>query len=123
MHDPERGEIVRSPTISAYGPIGPEKLLVIGGASNAFIGTGASPLSRRNVMATINSKRIIDELIANNGMYEDDPQASQIVEYITPEGNTTWGVTWVSEIKARQRRYEIESDFVRKPKVIWRKPV
>lgn len=74
-------------------------------------------------MATINSKRIIDELIANNGMYEDDPQASQIVEYITPEGNTTWGVTWVSEIKGRQRRYEIESDFVRKPKVIWRKPV
>lgn len=72
-------------------------------------------------MATIDNKESIDQLIANNGFYLDDPQVVQIVEYITIEGNVVWGITYINEIKGNQRRYEIETDFVRKPKVIWRK--
>lgn len=70
-------------------------------------------------MATIDSKHIIDALIANDGYYEDDPQAHMIVEYINGFGAKTWGVTWSNEPKDRQERYLIESQFVRHPKVIW----
>jgi hypothetical protein len=71
-------------------------------------------------MATIDNKNIIDELIKNNGYYEDDPQAYQIVEYINAYGNTTWGVTWINEVMQRRHRYELETPYVRSPKVIWK---
>jgi hypothetical protein len=71
-------------------------------------------------MATIDNKALIDELIANNGQYQDDPPAVEIVEYTTPEGRIAWGVTWASEHPLRHRRYEVETEYVRNPRVIWR---
>jgi hypothetical protein len=71
-------------------------------------------------MATIDSRHIIDEIIRNNGFYENDPQVYMIVEYTNAYGNTTWGVTWISESKEARERYLMQSDFVRAPKVIWR---
>ncbi len=70
-------------------------------------------------MATIDSKHIIDELIANNGIYPGDPQVYMIVEYTNAYGNVTWGVTWPHE-KGRDR-YTIEQyPYVNNPKIIWR---
>jgi hypothetical protein len=71
-------------------------------------------------MATINSKEIIDNLIANNGFYEDDARVAQIVEYTNAYGDITYGVTWCNEHERAKRRYEVESEYVRNPKVIWR---
>lgn len=70
-------------------------------------------------MSTIDDKHLIDQLIASGGYYEDDPRAALIVEYTTPEGKTTWGVTWSHETPARQLRYLSESHFVRHPRIIW----
>lgn len=70
-------------------------------------------------MATIDSKDIIDNIIANKGFYEGDPQVYMIVEYINAYGNKTWGVTWCNEQKQRKTRYLEESQFINKPKVIW----
>lgn len=71
-------------------------------------------------MATITSKDIIDELIKNDGYCADDPRVYQIVEYTNAYGNKTWGVTWSNEAELSKHRYEIPSQFVREPKVIWR---
>ena len=69
-------------------------------------------------MSTIDSKHIIDELIKNNGHYEDDPQVYMIVEYTNAYGNVTWGVTWPHE--RNRDRYLLPTFYVRDPKVIWR---
>jgi hypothetical protein len=73
-------------------------------------------------MATIDSKSLIDTLIANKGYYEDDPRVYQIVEYTNAYGNKTWGVTWCTEDVERRQRYLVESQFVQNPKIIWRIP-
>ncbi len=70
-------------------------------------------------MATIDDKNIIDELVKNNGHYEDDPRAHMIVEYTNAYGNTTWGVTWINEHPARRNRYLEENQYINNPKVIW----
>lgn len=70
-------------------------------------------------MATIDSKHVIDEIIANNGHYEGDPQVHRIVEYRNAFGNTTWGVTWSNEHPHARDRYLIETEYVRNPKSIW----
>ena len=71
-------------------------------------------------MATIDSKEIIDKIIAGNGYYEDDPRVYMIIEYINYNGYTTWGVTWSNEHPNRRERYTIETEYVRNPKVIWK---
>jgi len=70
-------------------------------------------------MAIIDNKDLIDLIIKNDGHYEGDPQVYQIVEYINAYGNTTWGVTWTSETMQRRHRYEIESQYISKPKIIY----
>jgi hypothetical protein len=71
-------------------------------------------------MPTIDSKELIDEIIRCHGVYEMDPRAAQIVEYTNAWGGRTYGVTYCTETLQNQRRYEIETKFVRNPKVIWR---
>ena len=71
-------------------------------------------------MATIDNKSMIDELITNDGFFEDDPRVYQIVEYINAFGRIAWGVTWSYEPELSLRRYEIESEYVNSPRVIWR---
>lgn len=70
-------------------------------------------------MSTITDKQLVDELIANHGYYEDDPRAAFVVEYVNFEGGVAWGVTWSHETPDRQRRYLVESPYVRSPRVIW----
>lgn len=73
-------------------------------------------------MATITSRKLIDELIANDGYFEDDPPIEKIVEYTNASGETAWGVVWTTD-KTDKDRYEKETYYVRKPKVIWQRKV
>jgi hypothetical protein len=66
-------------------------------------------------MATIDDKQFIDTMIANNGHYEDDPQALEICSYVTPEGKTTYHVAW-DTLAIRALRM---SPFVSDIKVLW----
>lgn len=71
-------------------------------------------------MSTMNNKELIDKIIANNGYFEDDIRVAMIVEYTNGWGGLCWGVTWTNESVDRQVRYMIESQFVKKPVLIWR---
>jgi len=71
-------------------------------------------------MSTIDSRAIIDAIIAGDGYYQGDPRVALIVEYENASGRTTWGVTWSSEPASRQQRYLEETEFVRAPRVLWR---
>ena len=70
-------------------------------------------------MSTIDSKELIDSLIADNGYYYDDPRVYMIVEYTNYEGNIAWGVTWITENSKARTRYLEESQYIRNPRVIW----
>jgi hypothetical protein len=67
-------------------------------------------------VATFTSKAPIDELIANNGHYMDDPQVHSIVEFEIADGQTHWAVCWlpVEEVEA------FCSPFVYNPRIIFR---
>jgi hypothetical protein len=68
-------------------------------------------------MSTISTRRIVDELIANDGHYPDDPRVYLIVEYDTPEGQTVWGITYQFELDPF--RYLQETPCVINPRVLW----
>ncbi len=70
-------------------------------------------------MSTIDNKELIYNLIANDGHFGEDPRVYMIVEYTNSYGKTTYGVTWINEIKDQRTRYLNESFYVRNPKVIW----
>jgi hypothetical protein len=74
-------------------------------------------------MATIDNKKMIDEIIANNGYYEGDPRIYMIVEYTNVYGNITWGVTWENEPAQYRERYLQETQYVNNPRVIWKQGV
>ncbi len=69
-------------------------------------------------MATINDKNFIDQLIANDGHYEDDPQILEICSYRTVDGKLTWSVAWSEMDRAALRI----SPFVQDIEVIWKRP-
>lgn len=68
-------------------------------------------------MATIDDKKLINEIIANHGYYYDDPRVDRIVEYTNMAGNITWGVVYITD--RNKERYMEETAYVRDPKVIW----
>ena len=71
-------------------------------------------------MATIDDRAIIDRIIAGHGYYDDtDARVALIVEYTNAYGGVTWGVTWTTEHPTMQRRYLIETEYVRTPRLIW----
>jgi len=71
-------------------------------------------------MATIDSKEIIDKIIAAKGrQYEDEPAVYMIVEYTNAWGNIAYGVTWENEPAQARTRYLTETYYVRNPKVIF----
>jgi len=70
-------------------------------------------------MATIDSVEIITSIIRNDGYYKGDPRVFQIVEYTTMEGSIAYGVTWENESDERKHRYEIETEYIRSPELIW----
>lgn len=75
-------------------------------------------------MATV-SKEFAQELIEGNGFCKefpddgapDNPPAVRIVKYMDQGGKVVCGVVFAHE--RNKTRYEIESEFVRNPKVIW----
>jgi len=71
-------------------------------------------------MATISSPEFIQELIDKDGYYEDDPRVYQVVKYENAWGKDTYGVTWENEPENRKHRYEIETEYVLRPEIIWR---
>jgi hypothetical protein len=66
-------------------------------------------------MATINSKELVDEIIANNGYYYEDDRVLKIVEYTNNWGGTSYGIIYKS--------YELNkynaSDYIHNPKTLW----
>lgn len=70
-------------------------------------------------MATIDDKEIINNIIKNNGYYEDDPRVYMIVEYTNSFGNIAWGVTWNNESRGIRTRYLDETEYINNPRVIW----
>lgn len=76
-------------------------------------------------MATVNSKAIVDKLIASSGydpsweesdLNPPDPRVVKIVEYTTPEGSPAWGLVYERDDPDRYHA----SNYVRNPRVIWR---
>jgi hypothetical protein len=79
-------------------------------------------------MATIDSKSFIDQLIAGHGRIDpedapDNPWVDKIVEYTNYEGGTCWGIVFETDRGAMRDRYEVETAYVRNPRVIWRRQV
>ena len=68
-------------------------------------------------MATVDNKEIIDELIANNGEYSDDPPVKYIVSYETMEGKTTWGICYSEQDLINY----LDSPFCENQKMIFRR--
>jgi hypothetical protein len=67
------------------------------------------------VMATINDKEMIDDIVANNGYFQDDPRIMRIIEYTNMAGNTAYGIEYEQDIG----KYT-PSQWVINPKVYWR---
>lgn len=73
-------------------------------------------------MATINDKKFIDNVIANNGFYNgddedtpDNPRCIKIVEYTNAWGKTAWGLIFKGDSLIKYNA----SDFIFNPKTIW----
>ena len=64
-------------------------------------------------MPSIDSKVLIDEIVAGDGHYMDDPRVSSIYKYRTPEGGTCFGVNYHAE-----NRYT-PSQWVISPELYW----
>lgn len=71
-------------------------------------------------MATIDSRAMIDEIIADNGYYQGDARVHMIVEYTNAYGKIAWGITWSNEKPEMRERYLTETRYVKNPKVIWK---
>lgn len=68
-------------------------------------------------MSTIDTRSIIDTIIAGNGVYPGDehlPPVVRIVEY----QNAWGGICWGTEIERERGRYR-PSQYVINPRVIW----
>lgn len=66
-------------------------------------------------MATIDSRTIVDQIIAGNGRYFDDPRVVKIVEYVNKWGGISYGVIYQGEDLFRYK----ESPWVLNPQVIF----
>ncbi len=64
-------------------------------------------------MPSVNSKELVDEIIASNGVYQDDPPVQSIVEYTNAWGRPCYGLNYSS------RDDYTETEFVRNPKIIF----
>jgi hypothetical protein len=52
-------------------------------------------------MSTMDSKKIVDQMIANHGHYEDDPQAIEIASFHNDWGKLSYHVSYsVRELEA-----------------------
>lgn len=74
-------------------------------------------------MATVDHA-FAQRLISGNGRLPehqdeapDNPRVLKVVEYTNTEGGLAYGIVFDRE--ANPNRYEVESQYIRKPKVIW----
>lgn len=84
------------------------------------------PYSPRTAMATLDNFDLVQQIIDADsyrvaaGLGDpnepQDPIAVRITEYTNYEGNTCWGVVFHNE---PIDRYQIETAYVRRPKIIW----
>jgi hypothetical protein len=66
-------------------------------------------------MSTVTNKELVDEIIAGNGYYFDDPRVLLITEYTNMEGvRECWGLDY------RLPTEYYPTVFVNDPVVIWR---
>jgi hypothetical protein len=80
-------------------------------------------------MGSFVHKDVVDGIIARNGEhFPDDGDGTdkfdyvKIVEYTTPEGQTTWGAVLRCELSmGLGNRYDNETDYILNPHVIWRR--
>jgi hypothetical protein len=71
---------------------------------------------RLMTMATITQKEIIEEIIANNGRYMDDPLVVKIVSYSNMfNGGEAWGIIYEHEDPMRYHK----SPACHNPQTIW----
>ena len=68
-------------------------------------------------MATIDSKAIIDKIIANDGLYADDPPVEYIDQYETPEGQITYGVCYTGQDLLNY----LDSPFCNNQRMLWKR--
>lgn len=66
-------------------------------------------------MPTINMKHLVDEIIANDGYYSDDPRVVKIVKYNNNWGGIAYGLIYEGQ---PLDMYD-ESDFIHSPEVIF----
>lgn len=65
-------------------------------------------------MATINDKKLVDEIVSGNGYYSDDDRVMRIVEYTNAWGRICYGI----EYQGRVGTYR-ESEYVINPRIYW----
>ena len=68
-------------------------------------------------MATIENKKIVDELIANDGEFHGDPSVQYIVEYETLEGKIVYAICY-SEMELLGC---LDSPYCRNQRMLFRK--
>lgn len=66
-------------------------------------------------MATVEDRKLVDEIIAGNGHYYDDPRVVKIVQYQNTNGGICYGLIYEYD---DGNKYA-ESPFVCNPTVIW----
>jgi len=66
-------------------------------------------------MSTISSKKMVDQIIADDGHYPGDPRVIKIVEYTNAWGGTCYGLIYY---EAGLNNYA-PSQYVKNPKTIW----
>jgi hypothetical protein len=68
-------------------------------------------------MPTVNSKKLIDDMIAKDGYYPGDPQALQLSSYLNDWGDTSYHIAYTPD----EVHSLITSPFCRDIKVLWRR--
>lgn len=76
-------------------------------------------------MAITNSKDWVDNMISNNGYYNgdddnslgDNPRCVKIVEYRNNWNTICWGAVFEDEVD--KFKYDLETEYIHDPKVIW----
>jgi hypothetical protein len=84
-------------------------------------------MAKETMMATFDSKEIVDQIIGFNGERDPEdppgsPVAVKVVEYTNAWGKRCWGVVYRAHGGIQienEMRYEQVTDTVRDPVVIW----
>lgn len=65
-------------------------------------------------MPTVNSKKIINEIVSHDGYYMDDPRVMRIVKYTNAWGGICYGIEYEGKVGTYR-----ESEYVLNPRIYW----